>query len=112
MNDPAAAPFVLDIYKHCIYLIRRTRSEEVMNSNTVNISFRKDLLEQIDQLAKEESRSRSELIREAARMYIERKSRWKTIFKNASKIAKNQGLSEEDIVKEIAKYRKSKKASS
>jgi len=34
-----------------------------MNTNTVNIAFRKDLLRKIDQIAKEESRSRSELSR-------------------------------------------------
>ncbi len=48
-----------------------------MNTNTVNIAFKKDLLELIDKIAKTESRSRSELIREAARMYIERKNNGK-----------------------------------
>ncbi len=82
-----------------------------MNTNTVNISFRKDLLKQIDQIAKEESRTRSELIREAARMYIEKKNKWKTIFKYGTDVAQKQGLSEADINNEISKYRKSKKAS-
>jgi len=45
-----------------------------MSTNTVNISFKKELLEQIDKIAREESRTRSELIREAARMYIEKQS--------------------------------------
>ena len=36
-----------------------------MKSSTVNISFNDDLLEKIDKVAREESRSRSELIREA-----------------------------------------------
>lgn len=42
-----------------------------MKTVTVNISFRKDLLESIDAVAKRESRTRSELIREAARRYID-----------------------------------------
>lgn len=42
-----------------------------MNTVTVNISFRKDLLESIDAAAKRECRTRSELIREAARYYID-----------------------------------------
>ncbi len=83
-----------------------------MNTNTVNIAFRKDLLKQIDQLAKEESRSRSELIREAARMYIERKNKWKTIFNYGSQTAKKQKLSESDVLNEISMHRKSRKASS
>jgi len=45
-----------------------------MDTTTVNISFKTDLLKQIDKTAKAESRSRSELIREAAREYIEKKS--------------------------------------
>lgn len=44
-----------------------------MQNVTVNLSFKKDLLEKIDKVAKQESRSRSELIREAARQYIESK---------------------------------------
>jgi len=83
-----------------------------MNTNTVNISFRKDLLKQIDRVAREESRTRSELIREAARMYIERKNKWKSIFEYGSKVAEENSLTEQDVMKEISEYRKSKKASS
>lgn len=79
-----------------------------MSSNTVNISFRKDLLKKIDQTAREESRSRSELIREAARMYIERKNKWKNIFNLGRDIAVEKGISEDDVFKEIKNYRKSK----
>ena len=79
-----------------------------MNTSTVNIAFKKDLLKQIDKIAKEESRSRSELIREAARMYIDRKLKWKDIFEFGEKQAKKMGTSEEDILKEIKTYRKSK----
>ena len=82
-----------------------------MSSNTVNISFRKDLLEKIDQTAREESRSRSELIREAARMYIERKNKWKNIFNLGRDIASEKGISEDDVFKEIKNYRKSKRIS-
>lgn len=38
--------------------------------STVNISFTEELLADIDRAAREESRSRSEFIREAARGYI------------------------------------------
>ena len=76
--------------------------------STVNISFNKDLLKQIDKVAQEESRSRSELIREAARSYIERKRRWNQIFQVGTKLAKANRLTEADIEKEIASYRKEK----
>ena len=44
-----------------------------MESSTVDISFNDELLEQVDQVAREESRSRSELIRDAAREAISRR---------------------------------------
>jgi len=75
-------------------------------TNTVNISFNKELLDQIDQLAKEESRSRSELIREAARSYIENKRKWKKIFDHGALQAKLKKISERDVLVEIAKERK------
>ena len=51
-----------------------------MSTRTVNISFQESLLSDIDKVAIKESRTRSELLREAARMYIERKRRWDRIF--------------------------------
>ena len=81
-----------------------------MNTGTINISFQEGLLKQIDEAAREESRSRSELIREAARMYIERKKRWKYIFTFGGKQVKRLRLSEEDIQNEIRSYRQRKRA--
>jgi metal-responsive CopG/Arc/MetJ family transcriptional regulator len=77
-----------------------------MKSSTVNISFSDDLLRKIDQVAREESRSRSELIREAARGYIERKRRWKQIFDFGKMNAARKGIAESDIETEIAAYRR------
>lgn len=75
-------------------------------SNTVNISFREDLLKAIDDVAKQESRSRSELIREAARMYIERKSRWEAVFRMADQSVARRGITEQDVLDEVAAYRR------
>jgi len=77
-----------------------------LKSQAVNISFKKDLLKRIDDAAKEESRSRSELLREAARIYIERKERWKDIFSYGDVITREKGFREEDLKKEIKSYRK------
>ena len=77
-----------------------------MNTNTVNISFQKDLLKKIDKVAKDESRTRSELIREAARMYIDKKNKWKEIFEFGDSIQKINNLSESDIMNEIKLVRK------
>ena len=80
-----------------------------MRSSTVNISFNDALLRQIDQVAREESRSRSELIREAARSYIDRRRRWKQVFRLGKMRVTKRGLIESEIGTEIAAYRREKK---
>ncbi len=79
-------------------------------ATTVNISFQESLLADIDKLARKERRSRSELLREAARLYIERRDRWNKIFALGEAVAKDKGLSEQDVAAEIQAYRKSKAA--
>ena len=76
---------------------------------TVNISFNPEILRQIDEVAKSEARTRSELIREAARMYIERKKKWESIFAYGESLSTQYGFTEEDVNKEIEKHRKEKK---
>lgn len=44
-----------------------------MNTQTLNIALPEDLVKKADQLAKKEYRNRSELIREALRIYIKEK---------------------------------------
>lgn len=79
-----------------------------MSTCTVNIAFQEDLLREIDAVAKAESRSRSELLREAARAYIQRKRRWADIFSMGRMIAKDRELLPEDVSREIEAYRKEK----
>ncbi len=77
-----------------------------MKTSTVNIAFRTDLLKQIDEAAREESRSRSELIREAARLYIDRKRRWSALFQAADAAVRNAGASEADVARELKAVRR------
>jgi metal-responsive CopG/Arc/MetJ family transcriptional regulator len=79
------------------------------SASTVNISFQGALLALIDQVAKEEARSRSELIREAARSYIERRRRLQNLFKLGESLAKTRHLKPGDITGEIQAYRRSRK---
>ncbi len=78
----------------------------MIQTNIVNISFQKDLLKEIDRWARLEFRSRSELIREAARNYINQRKEWKKIFAFGKTQAKGLGLKEKDIVPAIRAYRK------
>ena len=77
--------------------------------STVNISFSDKLLKEIDKVAQEESRSRSELLREAARSYIERKRRWARIFDAGAQAARTNALTPDIVDKEIAAYRREKR---
>jgi metal-responsive CopG/Arc/MetJ family transcriptional regulator len=79
-----------------------------MAVSTVNISFQDDLLDQIDKIAQNEARTRSELIMEAARIYIERKKKWESIFAYGESISSQYKFTEEDVNEEIQKYREEK----
>ena len=76
-----------------------------MRTATVNISFRKDLLDQIDSVARKEARSRSELIREAARHYIETARSWESLLSQGRKLAKASKIQESDVAAEIKAHR-------
>lgn len=82
-----------------------------MSNVTVNISFQGDLLNEIDAEAKRESRSRSELIREAARAYVVRQRRWDSIFDLGTEVTRRGKLKESDVAEEIraVRSRKSRK---
>jgi CopG family transcriptional regulator / antitoxin EndoAI len=79
-----------------------------VKTKTINISFPDEFLAEIDRVAKKESRSRSELLREAIRIYIERKERWRNIFATSDFRLKRKNLTEADILEEIATHRKEK----
>lgn len=80
-----------------------------MKTVTVNLAFQDTLLSQIDAEAKRESRSRSELLREAARQYIQRQHRWDQVFALGDKIVEQQHLSQADLKEEISKARLNKR---
>ena len=76
-----------------------------MRTITVNISFKDELLADIDRAAKAERRSRSELLREAARQYLAQQRRWDRIFAIADRLNVDRPLTEDDVLGEIARYR-------
>jgi len=75
---------------------------------TVNVSFQDTLLKEIDAEAKRESRSRSELLREAARLYIQRQMRWKNMFALGDAVREKSGFSVEDVESELCAVRNGK----
>ena len=79
-----------------------------MLTATVNVSFPRQLLQVMDKVAKEEACSRSELLREAVRAYVERKKRWQEIFAFSRRQAKKLRLKPEDVDSWIQEYRRTK----
>lgn len=81
-----------------------------MQTQTLNISLPKDLVKKVDQQAKVEYRNRSELIRQALRVYLKDKEDWQQIFKAGRKAMKEMGIkSEEEVNKIVYEYRHSRK---
>lgn len=79
-----------------------------MGHVTVNISFQDSLLADIDAEATRESRSRSELLREAARLYIRRQRQWADVFALGDRQTARLGLTEAQLQKEIRALRRRK----
>jgi CopG family transcriptional regulator/antitoxin EndoAI len=71
-----------------------------MTSKVINISIPTDLLRQIDEAACAESRTRSELLREAARRYIAARQ-WQAIQTVVAARAREAGLRTEDDIEEL-----------
>jgi len=77
-----------------------------MSVSTVNIPFQDDFLVQIDQIANIESRTRSELITQAVKLYIDQKQEFEELFKIGKQIGSTLEISEDDVMGEIKQYRK------
>lgn len=73
-------------------------------SKLVTISLLPELLEEVERLAKEEKRTRSEFFREAIRRYIEDK-KWERIYRYGRLKAQEQGLAEADVERLVDEYR-------
>jgi CopG family transcriptional regulator/antitoxin EndoAI len=67
----------------------------VRTSQTFTISLPPDLAAEVDRLAAEEHRSRSELFREAFRQYINSRRRWERILEFGPRAAAEAGLRDE-----------------
>lgn len=67
-------------------------------SQTFTISLPLDLAEEVDRLAQQEHRSRSELFREAFRRYVNSQRRWERILDLGPEVAATAGLKGEAAI--------------
>jgi len=80
-----------------------------MSNVTVNISFQDKLLKEIDSEAARESRSRSELLRQAARVYVRRQKQWEDVFRLGDRLNERHELKKRDVETEIRSVRRRKR---
>lgn len=72
-----------------------------MQVKTLNIVLPMELVKKVDEQAQKEYRNRSELIREALRVYLMRLEKWEDIFVFGQKMGKKVGIKSENDVDEI-----------
>lgn len=72
-----------------------------MQTKIINICLPPEIVKEIDRKAKEEYRSRSELLREAALLYIQTKDNWQILQKDLTKRARKMGIKKESQVEEL-----------
>lgn len=65
-------------------------------SKILTLSLPPEMAKQVDEITKEEGRTRSELFREALRRYIEER-KWATLYKYGELKAREKGTTEEDV---------------
>ena len=65
-------------------------------SKTITLSLPPDMVDKIDQLMREEGRTRSELLREALRRYAEEQE-WKKIYRYGEIKASQEGITEDQV---------------
>ena len=74
-------------------------------SKTLSITLPPEMLSRAEQLAQQENRTMSELVREALR-YYERKKWWEEMNAYGRAKAENLGLTEADVVPAVRQVRK------
>ena len=78
----------------------RTQRSDTRKTEVLTFSVPPEMRKMIDDLAKQESRTRSELIREAIRRYIA-EEKWAQIYRYAEQKALEKGITEDQIEETI-----------
>ena len=79
------------------------------STDTVTISLTPDLAREVDRLAREEGRTRSDLLREAFRQYAERRRRWDAIFAYGAERSAAVSLRGDVIAAAVTKRRRTRR---
>jgi len=75
---------------------------------TISLSFDDALVKQMDLIANTASITRTQLIYNSVKMYLNDRQRLQELYKYGESIAKKNNITEEDVFEEISNYRKNK----
>ncbi len=78
------------------------------STDTLTISLPAELADEVDRLARQEGRTRSELFREAFRQYAERRRRWDQLFAYGEARASSGHLTDEQLASAVKRRRRSR----
>jgi CopG family transcriptional regulator/antitoxin EndoAI len=73
-------------------------------SRTITFSLPPEMADKVEDITKEEGRTRSELLREALRRYIEERE-WRQILRYGERKAKEKSIAPKDVEDLVDKYR-------
>ena len=74
------------------------------STKTITFSLPPDMADRVDQVMKQQGRSRSELLREALVRYIE-ECEWRELLQYGERTAREKGLGPEDVAPLVEEYR-------
>jgi len=100
---------LLRMRNHAKYYLILLYHIHMRNTRTLSVTLPPDMLKRAQSIAKKESRTMSELIREALRHY-ERRSWWDDINAYGRSKADRQGIREQDVDRLVHELRASKRA--
>ncbi len=74
----------------------------------MTISLPPKLVREVDRKARFEGRSRSELVREALRQYLNRQDRWEQIFAYGRNAAEKANVKDKDVTRIVKERRRAR----
>src|ERR1700686_100041 len=98
----------MEIKNHAKYCKIMLYNTKMRNTRTLSVTLPPDMLKRAQSIAKKESRTMSELIREALRHY-ERRSWWDDINAYGRSKAGRQGIREQDVDRLVPELRATKR---
>ena len=76
-----------------------------MEAATINLTLDNDFLEKIDSIAKNDSQTRTDIIYNSIKIYINKKQRLQELYAYGERVAADNNFTEDDILEEIKSYR-------